>query len=77
MNIPQLLLRLRKKHILGKSELSPVKKSDKSDTSTHQSKKQIYEKAKKRTDKRSKRSGEPDFEKIPFDPTSHYILPKK
>ena len=65
-----------KKHILGKSELSPVQKSGKSDTSTHHSKKQYCKKAKKRTDKRSKRSGEPDFEKIPFDPTSHYISPK-
>ena len=39
-------------------------------------KKQNYKKAKKRTDERSKRSGEPDFEKIPFDPTSHYVSPK-
>ena len=74
VNLPQTTLKITKKHILGKSELSPVKKSGKSDTSTHQPKKKLYKK--KRTDERSKRSGEPDFEKNPFDPTSHYILPK-
>ena len=57
-------LKITKKHILGKSELSPVKMSGKSDTSTHQPKKNIYEKKKKRTDERSKRSGKPDFEKF-------------
>ena len=60
---PPTTLKITKKHILGKSELSPVKKSGKSDTSTRQPKKQFYEKTKKRTNDRSKRSGEPDFEK--------------
>ena len=50
--------------------------SGKSDTSTHQPKKKVYKKKKERIERRSKRSGEPDFEKIPFDPTSHYISPK-
>ena len=76
MNLPKVLLRLQKKHILGKSELSPVKMSGKSDTSTHQPQKKVYEKKKERIDEKSNRSGESDFEKIPFDPTSHYISPK-
>ena len=77
------------KTALGRSKSSPVQMSGKSDKSTHESppathkitkkhikKKQFYEKKKKRTDERSKRSGEPDLEKIPFDLTSHYISPK-
>ena len=73
---PQTTLTITKKHILGKSELSPLKMSGKSDTSIHQPKKKVFKKKKERIEEKSNRSGEPDFEKIPFDPTSHYISPK-
>ena len=44
---PPTTLKITKKHILGKSELSPVKKSGKSDTSTHQRKKSLREETEK------------------------------